>query len=504
MAFLLIAKIRGTRTSDLNKKYESHLNDNFHQFSIGINSKLYIENTGSTPQQFYREKLGEGGRIFHFGLPVFRSDNDTSAPLAGPYALIEEEVEKGENTIQINTDTLGFYPVFFMDTKDSIFISDRQEFIAAIYGKSLQSDKIAINEFCVSELINGNRSFYEKIKRLGIGEKIHISNNGITIDRITINLNIPVTKEQLLTHYKEVFSSMKDTHGTMGFKLSGGYDSRLCLALYLIHFDAKDAHCITHDTTSFDMDTAKKIAADYKIKQHFVTNDQSMKLYYQERSNNSGLDITGMCGEMCRSFYYKYSKKPDDLEHFLKQYIPLAKSFLLRKETVEFLKESVLNETERLQLDHGVKGEFFRVFDFIYLNRTRTMFSYQMTDARNNLFPLLIDEFWFRFRLSFSFEEIQRKKPYHEIFKTLDDRISNYPFIHFSLLQNNSKLLEISKLIRMQIHAARKSTKPITFDELGVMSKDVLHLINTYPYLDSNYRKVALTLKYAQDFVEVK
>ena len=127
-----------------------------------------------------------------------------------------------------------------------------------------------------------------------------------------------------------------------------------------------------------------------------------------------------------------------------------------------------------------------------------------MTDARNNLFPLLIDEFWFRFRLSFSFEEIQRKKPYHEIFTMLDNRISNYPFIHSSLLKNNRSLLEISKLIRMHIHVASKSTKPIPYDELGIVSKDVLHLVNTYPYLDSNYKQVASTLKYAQDFAEVK
>lgn len=501
MAFLLITHLK-EKSDDhglyINKEYKSHLDIHFHHFTIGENTNLYIYDIGSRLEDHY--KKSEKGRDFYFGIPIFKPNCYSAKPLAGTYALIRENSNGQKPLISITSDSLGFYPVYYMFTKEMMFVSDRQEFIAAICNQELALDELAIKEFCIAELINGNSSFYMKIKRLGINEQIHVETNSFSISQRENNLNVPVSKDEITKHYAEVFSAAKEEYDTLGFKLSGGYDSRLCLSLFLTHFNNENIHTITHNTTTFDMETAKKIATDYGIKQYFINDEQSRTNYYQKYNGYKYLNLTGMCGEMCRSFYYKYSTDPNNIGSFIAQYLPISKTLLLNKETKKQLKISVLEEIQKIREQSNQQLPVFRAFDWIYLNRARSMFSYQMTDPRNNLFPLLVNEFWFRFRLSFDFEEIQNHKPYHVLFTMLDKKILSYPFIHYSLFKNKRRLLEVSKLLQMQVRSKIKPTRVHTHEKLNVLSKDLARIVNTYSSLDVNYKQVVSIIDFPQTF----
>jgi hypothetical protein len=496
MAFLCVTPLKESIQDislHINKKYEQYLNSTHIKYTLSNNTILYVDAAGFAQDTYYKSIKGNI-HIFDFGLPILRKQHSIETnPIAGVYCRIRDD----SSTITIEADALGYYPVFYTQTKDAIVISDKQEYIAAMCKRSLTLDKISIVEFCIAELINGNRSFFEGVKRLATDELIQLSKNGARIQQKFHPLLINVTTNELLNHYEEVVQGIESRFEAFEVKLSGGYDSRLNLC-FLLKYATIPKYCITYPTNKFDISIAANIASHYNIEHYVLNSDLTAENYRIKHYGHNNAVITGQCGELSRSFYYNRLKRIDDLSGFINYYFPYSKRYFLNVSHKKIILSSVLSEVEILAKKYNYNNELYRVYDWIYLNRARTTFAFQVTDLSLSLFqiPLLVDEYWFRHRLSFSFNEIQSRKNYYEVYESLDDYISRLPFKPFSLFNRSNILVNLNKISKIYYKGLKD--REYKEDYLGIFPEESLMLINNHPNIKVNYKRVLATIDYVE------
>lgn len=184
---------------------------------------------------------GAGYRGKLFSEKILHLDNlNTSLPFNGNYSFIRIKEEK----IDLVTDHIRSYPLFYSQIKNYLFISDNANWIKEKSDNAI-IDAHAIQEMKLSGYVLGNKTLYKEIKQLQAGEKIQFNLEG-NLNQIkpkstrffeyypnsSVNKSMDEYAEEHKTILSEIFKKLIKEHEGKTFvvPLSGGLDSRLIVS----------------------------------------------------------------------------------------------------------------------------------------------------------------------------------------------------------------------------------------------------------------------------------
>lgn len=396
----------------------------FNVFDIDANTTLYIDDLKSNISRNRNKKC------YTIGFSFF--ENDELLREFGAYCAIDCTAED----ISIYTDLMGYYPVFYLNTPGQVIISDRFELIKKVYKGNLTLNTDSCNEYIFGELVYGADTFYSEIKRLCTLERIVINKGELKVIKETYDLNRLLSIEALLSHYNRYISLIEKKYGSYIIKLSGGYDSRLALTLFLA-YAKKNMPALTLNIDPHDVATAKEIAKTFNLDLNILDEIKDEIVYSQGNFNIKDEDkkievvISGQCGELNRGYYYPKTKaqlnKLAATSDYYMAIVPLHKRMFMNKLQLKLFKNNTNREVERIKKEFD-QNEVFRIMDYIYLNRTRNYFALRMADPMNKNLPVLVDPHYFRFRLNYQYDEIANGRVYEDIFKATNPRLLMFPF----------------------------------------------------------------------------
>jgi asparagine synthase (glutamine-hydrolysing) len=199
-----------------------------------------------------------------------------------------EAVVKGFNgvfSVVVNTPLAAYLcvditrtiPLFYAKYDEGWVVSDDTNSLGGREGGAHCMD--AIDEFVSTGFVTGSKTLLNNIAQVQAAEVVELSHESVQsreywtyASNLTAADTLPELQKKLLQIYENLAKRLMEIAGgrTIVVPLSGGYDSRLVLAL-LVKYGYHNLHCFTYGVkSSFEVSIAKKIAAKLGVKLEVV------------------------------------------------------------------------------------------------------------------------------------------------------------------------------------------------------------------------------------------
>lgn len=320
-----------------------------------IDDQNFALHTGSF---FYDQSTGEDAlRAFH---REFDSKTVNWSKCRGHFGLLI--CKRGQ--LFMCTDGLGSYHIFH-DPNSEIISSS---FVAVLeLGTKCGLDKQGVYEYAWNGATYGTKTFFENVRRLPHASLVRLENTAkvkqlddpIEIGHSSRERSLPTVARQETAKLSSLFAAYKPNfRGPVRTALSGGYDSRLLLALLLQGEIAPDLF-VYGDEDSLDVKVAKMIAEGEKLPLAHIVKTKVVppapeafpescerNLYAFDGWKNTGLFdnsadyadrrarsdsratvLNGSVGEIFRNFFYLPDRSMtvrDVIWSFFSRYAPVA------------------------------------------------------------------------------------------------------------------------------------------------------------------------------------
>jgi asparagine synthase (glutamine-hydrolysing) len=215
---------------------------------------------------------------------AFNSENNylTEVELAQSLHLVKDIVEFGQvisslngifsvviklqNSTLLATDITRAFPLFYTKVKETYIVTDN----AVLLQKNLklQMSEKSKKEFLCTGFVTGSKTLLTGLHQVQSAEVVEINNSGVHqfeywtyATKDLTNKDFRKLQLNLLSIYERLIKRLiKMANGkTIVIPLSGGYDSRLVLAL-LVKYGYKKVHCFTYGvSTSFEISIAERV-----------------------------------------------------------------------------------------------------------------------------------------------------------------------------------------------------------------------------------------------------
>lgn len=199
---------------------------------------------------------------------LYTDYNGISNPVCNAIGHFAVIIKKG-SAITILTDRFGGYNVYF-DENRRVFSSSL--LVVASFLKRLTLTKQGVYEYVFNGVVSGNDTLFNEIKLLPKDAMVVSDNGSVKIDRR--RLPLPTIRsdphealiDEAISDFDEYFRSIGRLFGNrVRIALSGGYDSRLILAMLKRHHVEPNIYVYGHPTDN-DVRLAAKIAEGENLK----------------------------------------------------------------------------------------------------------------------------------------------------------------------------------------------------------------------------------------------
>lgn len=251
----------------------------------------------------------------------------TIKELNGSFSIII----KIKDVVCVASDTTRCFPLFYTFQNDELFISDN---IVLIKNKCNihHFDELATLELKASLHSHGKKTLLKNVFQVQSSEYVIIEKNKIVENDFffsyateeTFTASYHSLKEQATTVFENAFKRFINSldNRTVVVPLSGGFDSRLIVAMLKKHH-YKNVVCYTYGRKdSFEIENSKKTAKTLGYQWHFIEyNAELIKDYLQTSEFKKYAHFAG-----------KFSSMPNLQEYFAVKY--LKENYLIPKDAI--------------------------------------------------------------------------------------------------------------------------------------------------------------------------
>ena len=202
-------------------------------------------------------------------------------------------VVKAKDELVIASDKTRFFPLFYSNTYDGLYISDDFYYLA---GKP-ENNKInaaASIQYLSGAFTCSKETLIDNIFQLRPGELIHIKDDKTYTDNISnfskrqdelLNYDKPELVEKCFEQFEKTGKKLVESigHKQVLLPLSGGYDSRL-IACWLKKYGVQNVLCFTYGVKGTpDIKISEKVAKQLGFKWQYIEyNNQLIEGYFED------------------------------------------------------------------------------------------------------------------------------------------------------------------------------------------------------------------------------
>lgn len=215
-----------------------------------------------------------------------------------------------KDLILFAVDKTRTFPLFYIENNNKLYVSDDTYNLKNL--NNVQIDNISIDEYISTGYVTGRDTLLKNIYQVQSGEYISYKKNNLNrnfyFDYITkeiINKDFNTLKNNFLNVLDNTIKRLiKFADGKqIVIPLSGGYDSRLIVALLKKH-NYQNVFCFTYgNKDSFEVNISKKVAKELGYDWYFVEynkktipynypNSENFQDYYKFASNHVSIFLT--------------------------------------------------------------------------------------------------------------------------------------------------------------------------------------------------------------------
>ena len=230
--------------------------------------------------QYFTGYFSDENNLFYSGesaidfLLNIGKQNTTDPKLNGIYSFIKTT----PNGIEITTDTINYFPLFFLKKHDCWFVSDNWNYLVDTKGGIMPNVEVK-TEFQSIGFVLDNETLDKEIFKTRAGEKLLLNHDG-TLERIPNYFFLPdffsddnfhELSELLISELCEAGKRLVKflDNRTAILPLSGGFDSRL-IACILKNHHYENVICFTYGRRNSEVEISRKTAQTLGYKWLFV------------------------------------------------------------------------------------------------------------------------------------------------------------------------------------------------------------------------------------------
>lgn len=324
----------------------------------------------------------------------------------GSYCVI---IKKGD-CITVFGEENYMYNIYYYLADSSFIISNSFVDVKTVYGKELEIDTLNFLELAFNTYIIGEETIYKGVKRLCGDEFIQIDLNlnktevkKMNVDwRIYENLSYSDRIKKLSDNLIKKTKVIYDAYGTPALSMTGGLDSRLCIAPVLANNVKPDLYygvgnSILTDTKDMDlkinqmyaekfglslevMDWSTTIPLDKDWQKYFERYSESFSQYNASSCVFEALEkvpnhymVFGYFGELYRNLPWieNLQKEYITLDEYIDDYFMQQVSFerLIRSTNIPYeeFREHIKKKMVKLCNRYGINPEKINVEEYRYL-----------------------------------------------------------------------------------------------------------------------------------------
>jgi hypothetical protein len=389
--------------------------DKFFSYSISQSGEIEIN-------------LGWGGcNRFSQKFEQFLSESETEfsgVPLDDPELSLGIYcfIRSNQNSIVCVPDPYSAYPIFHIakDLKSGI-VSNNALLVFWLENIKPEIDKYSVFERIVTEGNLDGRFLFSNIYRLNPLSWIFINNQKTNILQYHLR-ELSIGPDELISLFLKNAEKLIKGKDPLVLRLTGGYDSRLNLLLFL----KAGLTPLCYTIKSVDSYHAKRLSNILNLDHILVDNyeipydtDSRIIAQFNEIKNNA-VFITGGCAELARGFYFKKTK-------FGKTKWEIASANFLSSKKIALLSEKKINLIRKKLAERWEQNGNFQIdlrcdiVDLLYIDRIRTWYAeaWATPHGTNNV-PFLVGPAMNTFGRSFSLEDRRDGKPQKLLFEILN------------------------------------------------------------------------------------
>ena len=218
-------------------------------------------------------EIFEGEKAINF-LLNFEKTNSKIKKFNGIYTYIKITA----NAVIIISDSINYFPLFYLKQNDDWIVSDDWNYLINIKGKILPNLE-AETEFLSIGFVLDNETVDKDILKTRAGEMVSLNNNG-TFERLAdyyflpeyfLDNNFQELNDLIVSDLYEAGKRLikfLDSR-TAVIPLSGGFDSRL-IACILKKFNYENVICFTYGLKNKEEKISRKVAQNLEYKWYFI------------------------------------------------------------------------------------------------------------------------------------------------------------------------------------------------------------------------------------------
>jgi hypothetical protein len=374
-----------------------------------------------------------------------------------PFDGIGAIVVCGNDSVTLQADKFGVFPIYTSVGPNGLAVSNRAILACALAGNEVEFDLTNLLESIATEGNLGNREPFKHVQRLEGGRVATLLDGG-QLDigkKLHIDIRSSCSADDAIEEMRAIVQNAAKLYGALRCKLTGGFDSRLNLAV--IHSTGVDYDCITWNHPCPDSKLASQITGELNLPHVLeprqnrdlsscvaITEGCSKRRFVRETTQGvKKRVVSGAGGEFNRLYF---------LQNRLSQ--PTHRSISQKKRGLRFLSEKRKSFLTRQQV-HCLSGRFddrlqelmasgcsfYQAIDEVYLDRDRSWFG--RSCSRSIVFDLtpLFSERFYQYGRSFTPLERAHSLPHQTLINRLFPGLQKFRF-HRNEPKFTSKVLQ--------------------------------------------------------------